>query len=309
MSKSAVFDSAFNGAAFYSGAMSGSRLPYGSDVLAGGSRSHRRTPLAQVPADPGVVVEESATGYVGAVVGIDKAPGGYGVRLEDRHGKVRVFPLGAGFLIDGTPVILTQPTRAVPLAPARTASGSKALSHTRARVARGCRIWVEGDHDAQLVEKIWGDDLRYEGVVVEALDGLDNLEDRLAQFGPDATNRVGVLADHLIHGTKETAIAKRVHARFGTCVLVIGHPYVDIWQAVVPSRVGLEAWPDVPRTEDWKTGVCKRVGWPHAQPGDTGRAWQFILSRVKTIADVDHTLSGRVEELIDFVTTAGNRVY
>ena len=83
---------------------------------------------------------------------------------------------------------------------------------------------------------------------------------------------------------------------------MIGHSFIDIWQAVKPQCLGIREWPTVPRGEDWKTGVCRRLGWPYEQTGDTGRAWAHILSRVNTIADLDHSLSGRVEELIDFVT-------
>ena len=53
-----------------------------------------------------------------------------------------------------------------------------------ARVARASRIWVEGIHDAALVERIWGDDLRIEGVVVEPLDGIDELPQAVRGFGP-----------------------------------------------------------------------------------------------------------------------------
>ena len=42
-------------------------------------------------------------------------------------------------------------------------------SRAQARVARQSRIYVEGRHDAELVERIWGDDLRHVGVVVEHL--------------------------------------------------------------------------------------------------------------------------------------------
>lgn len=277
-------------------------MNYGSDVLSGGPRSHRRPTSRKVPAQRGLVVEEVSTGFVGAILGIEKAPGGFAVRLEDRNGHVQSFPLGPGFWIDGKPVELTRPTATAPTRPQRTASGSVAVPGARARVARGSRIWVEGKHDAQLVEKIWGDDLRIEGVVVEELGGLDDLEEKLAQFQPDSSHRVGVLADHIVSGSKETRIAQRVQERFGPVVHVIGHAFIDIWQAVKPQCVGIQEWPTVPRGEDWKTGVCRRLGWPHTEPGDTGRAWAYILSRVNTIADLDHSLSGRVEELIDFVT-------
>src|SRR5690606_14465194 len=138
---------------------------YADDVLA---RPHPRAPRAarEVPAEPGLVVEEVETGWVGAVVRTEKSGGMHVVVLEDRHGRTRTFPLGPGFWVDGEPVELVAPVRATsgPAAPARTASGSVAVHGERARVARGSRLWVEGRHDAELVEKVWGDDLRVEGV-------------------------------------------------------------------------------------------------------------------------------------------------
>ena len=123
----------------------------------------------------------------------------------------------------------------------------------QARVARASRIWVEGKHDAELVEKVWGDDLRHEGVVVLMLDGVDNLEEVMADFGPCPERRAGVLVDHLVAGSKESRIAQGVRDMpGGENVLVLGHPYVDVWQAVKPERVGLREWPRVPRGTDIK---------------------------------------------------------
>ena len=76
-------------------------------------------------------------------------------------------------------MILRAPVRKGPEAPTRTASGSVAVPGTKARVARASRIFVEGRHDAELVEKVWGDDLRIEGVVVEYLEGVDDLAGQL----------------------------------------------------------------------------------------------------------------------------------
>jgi len=279
--------------------------PYGADVLAGSSpRAHRRPRSAEVPAQRGLVVEDVETGYVGAITGLEKTTAGYVMRLEDRHGRTRLAPLGPGYWVDGRPVTIPRPQASRPAAPARTASGSVARSGQLARVARGSRIWVEGKHDAELVEKIWGDDLRGEGVVVEPLGGLDLLADKLAEFGPDRRHRVGVLADHLVTGTKESRIAAAVlaDARFAGVVHIIGHPYIDIWQAVKPAAVGIRAWPQVPRGEDFKVGTLRRLGWPARDQRDIALGWQRILRSVTTIADVEPTLSGRVEELIDFVT-------
>ena len=278
---------------------------YGSDVLSGDSpSSHRPKKSRPVEIGLGMVLEDAMSGYVGAVVGAEKTTAGVVVNLEDRRGRVRAFPLGPGFLLEGQPVDLRLPTKKKATGAARTASGSRAVAGAKARVARGSRIWVEGKHDAELVEKIWGDDLRIEGVVVEPLGGLDDVADKLAAFGPDGDHRVGVLADHLVKGTKESKIAEAVRAdpRYRDVVHIIGHPYVDIWQAVKPHVVGIDQWPVVPRGEDWKTGILRRIGWPHADHRDVARGWVRILGKVTTIADVEPTLSGRVEELIDFVT-------
>jgi hypothetical protein len=272
--------------------------PYGSDVLANFAR---RTPTVQpriVEAERELVVEETSTGFVGAVLGLE----GRLIRLEDRNGRIRVFPLGPGFLIDGEAVALRAP-KVKPAGTGRTASGSVVVKDARARVARASRIFVEGRHDAELVEKVWGADLRIEGVVVEYLEGVDNLDEVIRDFAPAAGRRIGVLVDHLVAGSKESRIAEAVaRGPFGAHVLVVGHPFVDVWQGVKPQRVGLDAWPDIPRTIEWKHGICEALGLPHDDQEDIARAWQRILGRVRTYADLEPVLLGRVEQLIDFVT-------
>jgi hypothetical protein len=264
------------------------------DALARGWRRPREVP--EVDAEPGLVVEETETGYCGAVLGCEKGPGGDLVTLEDRFGKRRVFPLGPGFQLDGRHVRLVRPRpAAAPKAPARTASGSIAVRTDRARVARGSRIYVEGRHDAELVEKVWGDDLRVEGVVVEYLEGIDDLPAIVRDFRPSAQRRLGVLVDHLVTGSKESRIAAQVSSPH---LLVVGHPYVDVWQAVTPSALGIAEWPRVPRGVPWKEGVVREIGWPVDVPG----AWRRILGSVRSYADLEPELLGRVEELIDFVT-------
>jgi hypothetical protein len=275
--------------------------PYGSDVLA--DKNWRRRGVVQpvsTPAERDLVVEVVDGGFVGAVVGI--AEGGL-VQLEDRLGKVRVFPLGHGFLVDGRPVVLTKPQAAASTGRARSASGSFHAGEVKARVARGSRIFVEGRHDAELVEKVWGHDLRIEGVVVEYLEGVDHLEELLAEFRPEPGRRVGVLVDHLVKGSKESRIADAVaRGPYGRDVLVVGHPFVDIWQAVKPERVGLAKWPDIPRSIEWKKGIAQALRQPHENQEDIARLWQRILGRVRTYADLEPALLGRVEQLIDFVT-------
>lgn len=272
---------------------------YGQDVLAKGWRDAGRTLVPTQEATRDLVVEEVATGFCGAVIRVEKNI----VTLEDRHGKLRLFPLGPGFLIDGQPVVLVNPTMKTTKAPARTASGSFAVTDAPARVARASRIFVEGRHDAELVEKVWGADLRVEGVVVEYIEGVDNLAALLAEFQPGPTRKVGVLVDHLVAGSKESRIAEAVmRGPHGRNVLVVGHPFVDIWQAVKPARVGLKAWPNIPRSIEWKHGICQALGWPHDDQADIARAWQRILGQVRTYADLEPALLGRVEQLIDFVT-------
>ncbi|MBM7504781.1 DUF3097 domain-containing protein [Agromyces aurantiacus] len=274
---------------------------YGEDVLAGDWRAAGRRTIREVPADRDLVVELAADGYCGAVVGVEKQA----VVLEDRHGRTRMFPLGHGFMVDGEPVRLVAPKAAAPAGRLRTASGSFAVESGRAaKVALPSRIFVEGRHDAELVEKIWGADLRVEGVVVEYLEGVDVLDDVLDEFRPGPGRRVGVLVDHLVPGSKEQRIADAVmRGPHRGHVLVVGHPYIDIWQAVKPARIGREAWPQIPRGTSWKHGVCAAFGWPHAEQADIARAWQRILGQVRGYGDLEPDLLGRVEELIDFVTS------
>ncbi|MET8149001.1 DUF3097 domain-containing protein [Actinoplanes sp. NPDC049668] len=262
---------------------------YGEDVLAGNWRRRRVTP--EVDAERDLVVEDADSGFCGAVVGFELGA----VVLEDRHGRRRNFPLEpAAFLLDGEVVTLRRPVARPEPARQRTASGSVAVAGVRAQVAKASRIWVEGVHDAALVERIWGDDLRIEGVVVEPLNGIDDLAGALREFQPARGRRVGVLVDHLVAGSKESRIVAAVN---DPNVLVTGHPYVDVWQAVKPERVGLRAWPVIPPGQPWKEGVCRAVG--VAEPYEM---WRRVLSGVSSYKDVETPLINAMERLIDFVT-------
>jgi hypothetical protein len=254
-----------------------------------------------------MVLEDVQSGWVGAVTRIEKSGGMHIVALEDRRGKSRSFQLGFGFLLDGRPIRLTPPA-ARPATGAnrqdRTASGSVRVSGQRAQVAKASRIWVEGKHDAELVEKVWGDDLRVEGIVVEPLHGVDDLKAAIAAFRPGPARRLGILVDHLVPGSKESRIAEDAMSLPGAAgnVLVVGHPYVDVWQAIRPKVLGIERWPDVPRGVDWKTGILRAFGWAHSTPEDIGLGWQKLLGAVRSYADLEASLLGRVEEVIDFLT-------
>ncbi|MGH3712565.1 MAG: DUF3097 domain-containing protein [Micromonosporaceae bacterium] len=271
---------------------SGRSVDYGADVLAGNWRRPKQIPV--VDAEPELVVEDAETGFCGAVVGFE----GDAVVLEDRFGARRLFPmLPAAFLYEGKPATLRRPAPQATAAPRRrTASGSVAVDGVKARTARASRIWVEGVHDAALVERIWGDDLRIEGVVVEPLDGIDDLPGEVRGFAPSPIRRLGVLVDHLVPGSKESRIVASVTSPY---VLVTGHPYVDIWQAVKPAALGIAAWPTVPKGTPWKEGVCAGLG-----VSDPQTMWRRVLGAVSSFHDVETPLLGAMERLIDFVTTA-----
>ena len=264
---------------------------YGRDVLANDPHRRQRRGVASVAAERDLVVEHLASGWCGAVVRTEKD----GVTLEDRHGRRRVFAWEtAAFAVDGQAVTLTRPVSGPARGPARSRSGSTVVRDARARVARAGRIYVEGVHDAELVEHVWGHDLRVEGVVVEPLHGIDDLHDVVAEFRPAEGRRLGVLVDHLVDGSKETRIVAGIGSPH---VLVTGHPFVDVWQAVRPSRLGLDAWPRVPRGTPWKQGICAAIGEP-----DERAAWTRILGSVRSYADLEPSMLRAVEELIDFVT-------
>jgi hypothetical protein len=268
-------------------------------ILSGPIDGPART-AAQYPhreATPGLRVLHRASGFTGALVALD----GDDIVLRGHTGlEKRYRNLPGTFAIDGTPTHLVPVRDPSPddgprvAEGVRTASGSRAVVGAKARVARGSRIWVEGVHDAELVERVWGDDLRIEGIVVERLDGADHLADEVQAFGPDRDHRLGVLLDHLVPGSKEARLAESVRHPH---VLVTGTPYVDVWQAVRPSAVGIDAWPIVPMGQDWKTGVCTALG-----VDDPRAMWRRILGSVHDWKQLEQPFVAAVEQLIDFLT-------
>lgn len=271
---------------------------YPDDVLKPGWQRAHLKQTRDVPVEKDMVVEVGE--FCGAVVGWENGI----VVLEDRKGRRRSFPFGPGFLLEGQPVALRPPMRGGASRPRYTASGSRVGEEpARARVALPSRIYVEGRHDAELVEKVWGDDLRHVGVVVEYLGGIDDLPAIVEEFAPQPGRRLGVLVDHLVPGSKESRIAKEVaRSGYGEVVLVTGHEFIDIWQAIKPERVGRKQWPVVPMDQDFKKGTLKALGLPHADQADVARAWQAMLARVRTWRDLEPQLNQRMEVLIDFVT-------
>jgi Protein of unknown function (DUF3097) len=275
---------------------------YPRDVLAGPARPRRQVPT--VVAEPDLVVETVDGRFCGAIVAtgrdIDAGEKRDTVTLEDRHGNRRVFPmLAAGFRLDGAAVTLVRPAAHAALPRPerrRTASGSFAVPGAPTRVARSSRIWVEGVHDASVVERIWGDDLRVAGVVVEPIDGIDRLAERVRAFRPGPDRRLGVLVDHLVPGSKESRLVATITDAH---VLVTGHPYVDVWQAVKPTALGIDRWPEIPKDVPWKDGVCAALG-----VTDPSAMWRRVLGAVHGYGDVEPDLLGAVERLLDFVIPA-----
>src|SRR5262249_3061875 len=156
--------------------------------------------------------------------------------------------------VNGKQTTLVPPKSDGPTRSAITASGSVSVGTAPAKVAQASRIFVEGLHDAELIERVWGDDLRVEGIAVEMLDGADNLVDVVRALGPCSGRRLGILLDHLGDGSKEPRLAAQIDH---PDVLVCGHPFVDVWAAIRPSAAGIDRWPDVPKNLPWKDGVCR----------------------------------------------------
>ncbi|MEZ5238800.1 MAG: DUF3097 family protein [Microthrixaceae bacterium] len=218
---------------------------------------------------------------------------GEAVELLDARGARHSFRNRAGaFAHEGETVNLVRPAvRSGGGGTRVSASGALVAAQQRAKVAMASRLWVEGDHDARLLERVWGDELREMAVVVEPMGGLDGLPGAVEDFAPGPGRSLVVLVDHLVEGTKEQRIAEAVATQH---VLVVGHPYVDIWQCVRARSLGIASWPEVPRGEDWKTGICERLGW-----GSPREGWRRVLAAVDGLADLDAALIGAVETALD----------
>jgi hypothetical protein len=261
------------------------------DILDELAESRRPTQYPTVEVSVGLVVEDRASGYVGDVVRWNSEA----ITLRDRKHHLRHFTWKpGGFLFEGRPVTLVRPAAQRTASQRVTASGSIAAdAGAGAQLARASRIWVEGRHDAELVEHVWGDDLRELGIVVEPLHGADDLAAAVAEFHPGPERRLGVLLDHLVAGSKETRLAAQVDSAH---VLITGHPFVDVWAGVRPRVLGLSAWPEVPRGQPWKQGLCAALGTPFEG------FWPRLRNRVDSYADLEPELVGAVERLIDFVS-------
>jgi hypothetical protein len=258
------------------------------DILEEFEHQRRKPAYSTVAAQIGDVVEDRASGFCGDIVAITSEA----VTLRDRNGRTRQFRYKpGGFLIDGRPVTIVREQNSV--RPQRlTNSGAVAGPARRAQVAKASRIWVEGRHDAELVQHVWGDELVELAIVVEPMHGIDELVNMVAQFRPSPGRRLGILVDHLVVGSKEDRITRDVA---GPHVLVTGHPFVDVWAGIRPEVMDLSEWPNVPRGVEWKQGMCDALGVSITD------FWPRLRNRVRTFADLRPELVGAVERLIDFV--------
>jgi len=263
------------------------------DILEEFEQQRGQPTYSIVVARVGELVEDRASGFCGDIVVVTSEA----VTVRDRRGRERQFRYKpGGFLIDGRPVTIVREQRAAPTFRV-TNSGAVARPTQRARIAKASRIWVEGRHDAELVQHVWGDELAELAIVVEPMHGIDELVAMVDQFQPSADRRLGILVDHLVDGSKEDRTTRGVA---GPHVLVTGHPFVDVWAGIRPEVMGLREWPQVPRSVEWKQGMCDALGVPIKE------FWPRLRNRVRTFADLRPELVGAVERLIDFVAPAAD---
>ncbi len=261
------------------------------DIIEEFEAQRRQPTYATVAARLGDVVEDRSSGFCGDIVSITSES----VTLRDRHGLTRQFLYKpGGFLIDGRPVTIVR-ERKPGQAPRVTNSGALAAPVQRAKQARASRIWVEGRHDAELLQQVWGDELVELAIVVEPMHGVDDVVALVDEFRPSADRRLGILVDHLVDGSKEERLTRGLA---GPHVLVAGHPFVDVWAGIRPEVMNLPEWPAVPRNVEWKEGLCAALGVSFTD------FWPRLRNRVRTFADLRPELVGAVEQLIDFVAPA-----
>jgi hypothetical protein len=267
-------------------------MTYGNDILDDFDASRRGPVYPEIEVSLGLVVEDRSSGFCGDVVRWNAEA----VTLRDRSQHLRYFTWKpGGFLVEGRPVTLTRPAR-VPTATQQISASGAVITDRSTKVAAASRIWVEGRHDAELLEHVWGEELREYGIVVEPLHGADDLVGAVRAFQPSQRRRLGILLDHLVAGSKETRLAQEVQAQVSTeYLLITGHPFVDVWAGIRPKVIGLEQWPEVPRDIDWKNGLCAALGVP------LEGFWPRLRNSVRTFADLRPELIGAVEQLIDFV--------
>lgn len=263
-------------------------MAYERDILDEFAAARQAPRYPDIEISPGLLVEDRISGFTGDVIGWNHEA----IRVRDRNKVVRNFTWkSGGFLLEGRPVTLTRPAPRPDRSEPRVTNSGSIAGDGRPQVARASRIWVEGRHDAELVEHVWGDDLRELGIVVEPMHGADGLAAAVVDFRPGPTRRLAVILDHLVVGSKESRLAAAVNDR---AVLITGHPFVDVWAGIRPRVLGLDQWPTVPKGRPWKQGLCDALGM------DLDGFWPALRNRVSTYVDLEPELVGAVERAIDF---------
>jgi hypothetical protein len=204
----------------------------------------RRVTYPAVQAKPGLIIEHRPSGQVGFIVRADHAS----VVLRDKTGRdhaLRYLP--GAFVVDGTAVTLIPPDRTA-------------------------RLLIAGVEGAQLIEGMWGDELRAEGVSVQHFDPWQSVTDAIETWRPGPGRRLGVLT-----GARDPLDITMTH------VLVIAIPFPEIWLAVKPKVLGMTGWPNDPA----------------ATPEPVR---QRLVGSVRGYGDLDPALVGAVEALVDFMT-------
>ena len=227
-----------------------------------------------------------------------RRPAACTVTLEDRHGRHRVFPLGPGFLVDGRPVALV---RAAPAArggaapayglglgrrarragpgrprrpdlrrgPARRRAGREGVGRRPAR--RGRRRRAPRRHRRPAGRRA-----------------------RLrARAGPPARRA------RRPPGARQQGVPAGRAGRCSPHVRVVGHPYVDVWQAVRPAAPRHRGLAGGPARHAVEGGRLRRRSAGRSTRPPPGAASSARSRRTPTWSP---SLLGRVEELIDFVT-------
>ena len=202
------------------------------------ARPRRRRP----PPRSALVVEEVMTDWCGEIVAVDRDLDT--LTLEDRRGKRRTFPLGPGFLLEGRPVILTRPVRAgAPATPTRTASGSVAVHGAQGPRGPGQPDLRRGPPRRRAGREGLGRRPAHRG----RRRGVPRRRRRPRRPPARLPARARSAASACWSttwspGSKESRIAAgRRRSPVGKHVLVVGHPFVDVWQAVKPERLGIDA--------------------------------------------------------------------
>jgi hypothetical protein len=247
---------------------------YGSDVLAQGWRERGAKVAVDVPAEKDLVVEV-ADGFCGAVTRIE----GGQVELEDYRGRRRLFPMGAGFMIDGEPVRLVHPARAGTAGARRSAPPR---DPSRSTIPCAHRAAEPDPRRAGTTPSSW----RRSGGTICAprASSWSTCRSRpagglLAAAPPRRDRRYGVLVDHLVPGSKETRIVEQImRGPHGAHLRIVGHPYIDVWQCVTPTAMGIRAWPGSRAARNGRPGSAapRLAGRSQA---DIAHAWKRILSR------------------------------